>query len=405
MMRESSSDLSICNAFSFRLWLALPSAQLVAATVCFAQSTFITVQPLDRAVHPGTEVIFGVATSPGSYDYQWRHAGNAIEGANQQTLRVKADLETVGEYAVTVSSGESSETSQGAMLSLLEDFDVALDSEFSVWSTIVTSSGEGHDQVIGQENYWLSQNSDTFDGVDALSIVSRPNQLDATVLETSIDGPFELRFQWKADRPDLVFMRLEVRAENADDQVTAVEMPVDAFEWEEASIRSLEQGSHRLSWIFAAVFQPIPIEVSLDQVQVNLLDPFEVWTIQQFSEDIREQLGPELAATDSDKDGLPNQLEWALLSDPLTPNQALRIHKLVDNGQQYLALSFSKNPSLGPYSFGLETSADLVVWTPAIPIELPPDAVGVQEGKTVWRDPSHLTADLPRFIRLAIGTP
>ena len=225
-MSESNIEVAMGGAIPSGAWIVWPLALLLGATVCVAQSSFITVQPSDRSVHPGTEVIFGVATSPGNYTYQWRLAGEALEGANQQTLRVKAALDTMGEYTVTVSDGESTETSEGALLSLLENFDTALDSELSVWSAMVSSSGEGHEQVVGQENYWLSQNSDSFDGVDALSIVTRPNQLDGIVLETRIDGPFELRFQWKADRPDLVFMRLEVRAEGSD-EITGVELPLE----------------------------------------------------------------------------------------------------------------------------------------------------------------------------------
>jgi len=70
-----------------------------------------------------------------------------------------------------------------------------------------------------------------------------------------------------------------------------------------------------------------------------------------------------LATADPDSDGLQNMVEFVLGSDP-TAGKATNLPTLLDNGTS-LTFSFPHNAaSVAEYDVAVETSTDLVIWTP-----------------------------------------
>ncbi len=115
---------------------------------------------------------------------------------------------------------------------------------------------------------------------------------------------------------------------------------------------------------------------------------------------------------DPDFDGVPNLLEYALNLDPQAPdtNGLPSIGKAVNpaDGKLYLTFSYRRLINGGGISYVVETSTDLVSWTPAgnnAEEVAPPVSVGdgITELETVRIKPALDTPDLPmKAVRLRV---
>lgn len=80
----------------------------------------ITAQPVAVTACTGQTVDFSVDAQGGGLAYQWRHSGQAVEGATNATLELTANAAMIGSWDVTVTNAVGSVTSSAAELSIVD---------------------------------------------------------------------------------------------------------------------------------------------------------------------------------------------------------------------------------------------------------------------------------------------
>ncbi len=112
-------------------------------------------------------------------------------------------------------------------------------------------------------------------------------------------------------------------------------------------------------------------------------------------------------SADVDLDGMDTVLEYALVSDP-TVVDAQHLPELVtvtDAGTDYLGLRYRRRMGASDISYGIESSADLVNWSPVKSL-IPADSVENGDGSVTEtvRLVVPMKADTQLFLRLKVST-
>ncbi len=149
----------------------------------------IVIQPRSVTVEPGSDVSFSVdATGTQPLTYQWMFNGTPITAATDSVLNISnAGREgNAGSYSVTVSNKHGSVTSQAVMLKLVETIPLAgaLDAPGFQW-------------ISGGGANWSGQNAVVTAGNSSSAQSGSIHNDEQSWLETSMNGPGLLAFQWK----------------------------------------------------------------------------------------------------------------------------------------------------------------------------------------------------------------
>ncbi|MCX6856913.1 MAG: glycosyl hydrolase [Verrucomicrobia bacterium] len=107
---------------------------------------------------------------------------------------------------------------------------------------------------------------------------------------------------------------------------------------------------------------------------------------------------------DADHDGMANVLEAALGTNPLAPSSSLPVQSFVTvSGQTYLAITYTRDPSLLDLTTTVEWSSDLLNWSITATIEV---ARSLQSGLEVITMRSNSPANPGRqFLRVKVTAP
>lgn len=110
----------------------------------------------------------------------------------------------------------------------------------------------------------------------------------------------------------------------------------------------------------------------------------------------KHQFGISDDLADSDGDGVSTLLEYALGTSPSIPDSdALPVPDIFStSADQYLTISFDKNPQADDLVYQLQQSADLAIWTNISAIESSPG---------VYHSPEPIPANGIQFLRLAVS--
>lgn len=130
---------------------------------------------------------------------------------------------------------------------------------------------------------------------------------------------------------------------------------------------------------------------------------FAEWQQSHFSpEDLNDESvsGP---TADPEGFGIPNLMRYALKLNPDAPDhQVLPSPQVVENnGEKHLSFTYQRSTAAKDIDFLIETSTDLVTWTPATDLDVEVSSAGNQTTVTA-RDPNPLSASAPRFLRLRL---
>ena len=196
----------------------------------------IVVQPRSVAVFPGADVSFSVdATGTQPLKYQWLFNGTPMAGAIDSVLSISnAGRDgNAGAYSVTVSNKHGSVTSQAATLKLVEIIPLAeaLDASGFQWSS-------------GGDANWSGQDAIASDGNSSAAQSGSIHNSEASWLETSVNGPGLLSFQWKtSSEPSWDYIAFVINGSEK------ARLSGDT-DWQMASF-PIGEGRHTVRWTYA----------------------------------------------------------------------------------------------------------------------------------------------------------
>ena len=137
--------------------------------VAVSVPTQVVAHPRSATVFDGDDVQLSVvATGIPPITYQWRFGGEAIEGANDDTLTLSAiSLDQTGDYDVVITGGQGDATSNAATLTVLSRvpglFNTGVDDDrqpledFEIdphWELVVNSDSESPDAIVLNHSAW-----------------------------------------------------------------------------------------------------------------------------------------------------------------------------------------------------------------------------------------------------------
>ena len=269
--------------------------------------------------------------SPGTTTHQLLQDGEVVLESVGSPINLKdLTLDQSGIYTVRI----------------LNEFEESVESEemeIFIYSQDIGTALEQPDLTWHQEGFdiWIPQIYDTYDGEDAVlpEHWREPATTTGGTLSTTINGPAYLSFWWKGGSFNGNGSEIGLQANSGD--------------WEYTGLLLTSESNH-LSWRGS----------SLDQVRIEYLDnnPFKFWAFQEFDEEGVLNNFPDIRDGDRDYDGYSNLTEWALNKNIDFPNGAQPFELIEENGQRYLAITFSRRGDLGQYTVYLEASSDLNFW-------------------------------------------
>jgi hypothetical protein len=111
-------------------------------------------------------------------------------------------------------------------------------------------------------------------------------------------------------------------------------------------------------------------------------------------------VGSNIGTLDSDNDGIPDLLEYALGMNPLFPSPSASISPVLETfgTEKYLSVTLPRVQAPADATIIIEVSADLLNWQPATTLTNTPDMLKA-------RDSVPLSAALRRFMRVKVTQP
>ena len=395
---------------------AVPTAGVANST---GAVPVISSQPAFTNISQGSDARFGViASGDGPLQYQWRHQGRNLNGANASTLTIpNVDISDEGEYRVVVFNSTGSTVSDGVQLNLPESLEItvdpigqsvppgvdvtmgvtvraagrldyqwrfqdvdipgATDSTLTIRNPQLEDSGDYSVSVSDGKGSTLSKPARVNVLVSPV-ITQQPQNLIALVGETvslsiSAFGTPPLSYRWRVGRntlqegPNPVLTLANVQPEDAGTYVV--------------TIQNVASGTR------GAVGQPVVIVVMEDLDKDGMADVWEEsygLAIDPASSD---------ALLDSDGDGYTNLAEYQADTDPNDPENHLQIEALMfETGSTVLEFMARTNRL---YSLEYSTSLAEGSW-----MNLTNISVNAQNQAQTITD-SNLTSEM-RFYRLVI---